>query len=359
MKVLLTASFKNGLFSNGLQQNIIFLAELIKEIGLEPMICIDHDMDKCIDPPADILIIEKNEILNYIKEVNFILNTAWMIEDKIIKLSKALNKDVKNIHILYGNSLLADVERCSWDDAIAVDNANVDEVWISPHYKFSYNYYKTYYKTDRVFELPYIWSSKYVKMHEKIWNKAGKTCFYSKDKPKNIAITEPNLNMTKHCLPAISLVEEYYNNYNKEGFDKLNVYCSSKLLDKKYFKSRMWKTSLANNGKVIFAPRKKTSHILAEECNIIVSHQLLNALNYSYLEALYFNIPLIHNSEFMKNAGYYYPDYDTKKGARVLDIALKNHDTNLMQYKKESKQILDKYSPENPEVIERYKNLFS
>lgn len=359
MKVLLTASFKKGLFTNGLQQNIVFLAELLRDLGIEPIICIDHNIDECIDPPAGILIIENNEIINYIKELSFILNTSWMVDSKTIKTSKAINRDMKNIHVLYGNSLLADVERCSWDNAVAIDNSNVDEIWISPHYKFSYNYYKTYYKTDKVFELPYIWSPKYVEIHERIWNKAGHSCFYSKDKEKNIAITEPNLNMTKHCLPAISLVEEYYNNYNQEGFEQLNVYCSSKFLDKKYFKSRIWKTSLANNNKIIFAPRKKISKILAEECSVIVSHQLLNALNYSYLEALYFNIPLVHNSDFIASAGYYYPEYDTKKGAEVLNKALNYHDKNLTQYKEKSKKVLNKYSPKNKEVIKRYKNLFS
>ena len=63
MKVLLTANFENGLFSNGLQQNIIFLSELLIELGFNPIIAVNHDIDKCIDPPCDILIIEKNEIL--------------------------------------------------------------------------------------------------------------------------------------------------------------------------------------------------------------------------------------------------------------------------------------------------------
>ena len=54
MKILLTANYKNGVFSNGLQQNIVFLAELLKKIGFEPIIAINHKIDDCVDPPKDI-----------------------------------------------------------------------------------------------------------------------------------------------------------------------------------------------------------------------------------------------------------------------------------------------------------------
>ena len=171
MNILLTANYKNGLFSNGLQQNIVFLADLLKDIGFTPIIAINHKMEECIDPPCDILIVEENELLEYCEDISFILNTSWLINNDIIKLIKAKNKNSKNIHIVYGNGLLADIERCSWQDHLAISTKMVDEIWISPHYKFSYNYYKTYYNTEKVFELPYIWSSKYIDMHEKIWNK--------------------------------------------------------------------------------------------------------------------------------------------------------------------------------------------
>ena len=76
------------------------------------------------------------------------------------------------------------------------------------------------------------------------------------------------------------------------------------------------------------------------------------------MESLYLNIPLVHNSEYIMDGGYYYPDYDTKEGARALKKALLNHDENLDNYIKSSKKILDQYSPKNPEVIKQYKNLF-
>lgn len=359
MNVLLTANFENGLFSNGLQQNIIFLSELLIDIGFNPIIAINHDTEKCIDPPSDILIIEKNEIVDYCDDLDFILNTSWLIDSETIKLIKQKNKDFKNVHIIYGNGMLADIERCSWEDHLAIDNETADEVWISPHYKFSYNYYKTYYHTERIFELPYIWSPKYVDIHEKIWNKINKTCYYKPGEEKNIGILEPNLNMTKHCLPSIMIAEDYFSNISKKDFQKISVYCAAKFLDKKYFKSLMWKLNITKENKIEFKPRIKVSKILTGLSNIFISNQLLNALNYTYLEALYFNFPLVHNSDIIKSAGYYYPDYDTKLGSRALELALNYHDQNLESYKERSEKILFKYSPKNPLVIEKYKKLLS
>ncbi|NDG54210.1 MAG: hypothetical protein EBY39_14495, partial [Flavobacteriia bacterium] len=107
MNVVLTASFDKGLFCNGLTQNIVFLAELIKEIGLKPIIAINHKTEECIDPPSDILIIEKKELLDY--DVDFIMQTGWVVENQIIDMLKQKNASCKNIHVHYGNRLLADV----------------------------------------------------------------------------------------------------------------------------------------------------------------------------------------------------------------------------------------------------------
>jgi hypothetical protein len=141
--------------------------------------------------------------------------------------------------------------------------------------------------------------------------------------------------------------------------DMVSVYCSTKLMNKKYFKTLMWNLDITKAGKIEFAQRSKISKIFARDCNVVVSHQLLNALNYTYLESLYLGIPLVHNSEFIKDAGYYYSDYDINGGSKALHNALSNHDYNLEEYRTKSEKILTKYSPENLSVIDRYKKLLS
>lgn len=355
MNIVLTASFDKGLFCNGLQQNIVFLAELIKDIGHTPIIVLNHDIDKCVDPPLDIIIMERKEMWE-LEKVDYILQTGWVVSKEDIDLLKAKNSSCKNVHVHYGNRLLADIEQSKWDN-VCIDNYKVDEVWVSPHYEFSFAYFKTYYKTQKVFELPYIWDDKYIKIHAEIFKEAGSSCQYNPEQKKRIGIVEPNLNMTKNCIPSIFIVEELMSEH-ENLFEDLTVYCSGSIRDKKYFRSLMWNLDITKKGKITFADRKKISLIFAKECNVIVSHQLLNALNYTYLEALYFNIPLVHNSEYIKGAGYYYPDYETQLGAKALHEALTFHDKNLEKYKKSAQEVLHRYSPKNKLVIERYKKLF-
>ena len=356
MKILLTASFNKGLFCNGLNQNIITLAELIKNIGLEPIIAINHEMDKCQDPPVGILIVERNEIDEY-GPYDYVLQTGWVIDNPQIDRIKEKNPRCKNVHIHYGNRLLADIEQSSWDNR-CIPPYRTDEVWYSPHYEFSRQYFQTYYKTEKVLTLPYIWSDKYVKNAEKELNKENKTCFYKPGQNNNIAILEPNLNMTKHCLPSIFICEEFFNQY-PEHINHVNVFCSSKVVNANYFKSILWNLEITNKGKISFAGRLRVWDTFQKGCNIVVSHQLMNALNYTYLEALYFNIPLIHNSEYIQDVGYYYQDYNIKDGSKSLFNAVSQHDNNLEEYQKKAKNVINRYSPENEQVIKQYKKLFS
>ena len=359
MNILLTASYKNGVFCNGLQQNIIFLANLIKEIGGKPILCIDHEIKDAKDLPKNIDIIHEKYLIDIIHRIDFVLNTSWLIDIKLLKKLKQKNNSFKNIHILYGNSMLADIERCGWNDHVSVNPDHVDEVWISPHYEIAFNYFKTYYKTEKVFTLPYIWSPDYIKQAEKELAKKGKSCFYKPGLEKNIGILEPNLNITKHCLPSIMVIEEYINTFQENSFKDVNVYCSQKLTDKMYFKSLLWNLNITKLNKIFFAPRKKFTEIFSSESNVVVSHQLLNGLNYTYLESLYLNIPLVHNSEYIKSAGYFYPDYNTKKGSAALNEALLYHDNNLEEYSQKSREVIKHYSPQNPKNIEKYKKLLS
>lgn len=50
MDILLTATLNRSLFVNGLNQNIIFLTEMLKDMGHNVCISVNHDVEDCIDP---------------------------------------------------------------------------------------------------------------------------------------------------------------------------------------------------------------------------------------------------------------------------------------------------------------------
>jgi len=345
MNILLTATFNRSLFVNGLNQNIVFLAEMLKDMGYNVSICVNHDVEESQDPPLDILIMEEHEIGDY--EFDYILQTGSLLKKDTIDIAKSKNPRCRHIHVHYGNRLMTDVQLCDATDKMALNTHKVDEVWVSPHYSFSIPYLQIFYRTQKVFVIPYIWSPKYMK----------ESLRYQPGTDKNIGVMEPNLNMTKNCLMPIYLIEKVFRE-EPDLINQMQVHCSARFRDKLYFRTLMSNLNLVYKAKSVFGPRITMSQIFSLS-NVIVSHQILNSLNYSYLETLYLDMPLIHNSEDIKDAGYFYPEYDLNVGAQKLKEALKFHDDNLESYRLKARKVFDRYSPDNEYVREQYSKLFS
>ena len=62
---------------------------------------------------------------------------------------------------------------------------------------------------------------------------------------------------------------------------------------------------------------------------MLVCHQILNPLNYLYLDAVYLGYPVLHNAYMCEDLGYYYKGSDTIEVAKMLSYILENHDKNL------------------------------
>ena len=81
--------------------------------------------------------------------------------------------------------------------------------------------------------------------------------------------------------------------------------------------------------KLIFDPRERTAAIFNRDNPLVLSHQHLNALNNTYLEALNYGYPLVHNSPFFKDYGYYYSDFNIIEAAEQIKLATEIHNDNL------------------------------
>jgi hypothetical protein len=56
--------------------------------------------------------------------------------------------------------------------------------------------------------------------------------------------------------------------------------------------------------------------MLGREVDAVITHQWENDLNYLYWDVLSLGYPLVHNSSRIKDAGYYYPDFDPARVAK-------------------------------------------
>ena len=77
-------------------------------------------------------------------------------------------------------------------------------------------------------------------------------------------------------------------------------------------------------------------------------------MNYLYFDALYLDIPLIHNSAKLKNYGYYYPRNDIDTAVNHLNYIVNNHNNNIAEYKARNKEVINTYSLNNQNNKEKY-----
>jgi hypothetical protein len=64
--------------------------------------------------------------------------------------------------------------------------------------------------------------------------------------------------------------------------------------------------------------------------------------------------PLVHNSEFIKGCGYYYPHFDCQAGGQALLRAFMEHDRRLDDEKRSTAALLHSLDVTNPHNIEVY-----
>jgi Protein of unknown function (DUF2827) len=164
---------------------------------------------------------------------------------------------------------------------------------------------------------------------------------------------EPNVCMVKTSYFPMLVCEEAYRQ-RPEFLEIMRVCNTLHLKQHPMFESFARRLDIVNHGVASFEGRFAVYEFMAHFGDCIVSHHWENGQNYLYYEALYGGYPLIHNSEFIKDYGYYYPDFDCEAGGKVLLQAFATHDENLEQYKAKAKQLLYALDTHNPENVGFY-----
>lgn len=80
--------------------------------------------------------------------------------------------------------------------------------------------------------------------------------------------------------------------------------------------------------------RFKLPWFMAQHVDVVLSHQWHNELNFLYFDVMHSQFPLVHNSPFLKDCGYYYEGEEVEQAVAALTAALLTHDNNLESYAK-------------------------
>jgi GR25 family glycosyltransferase involved in LPS biosynthesis len=368
MKIGITIGLKDNkesIWTNGIKLNVLNLVRLLKKSDKKYDVCILNTVNVNWDTKPNYL--NNIDIYNFdekFMEMDLIFVMGAQVSDDDLKKFKSQgNKKV--VSYKCGNNYVLHMEETLFKEGVNSQyETSFDEVWYIPQQHENNNgYYHTLYRTNSII-VPFLWDSK--DLDESLESvdlsfKSGKFKKSSKYEPKEkktLGIMEPNLNIVKYSLiPTMIAEESYRTEIGKSKIEKLMLTNSSELGKHKSFLSIIKTFDLFKDKKISAESRYQTAFIVSQHLDVLISHQLMNPLNYLYLDVAYMGYPVLHNAYMCKDLGYYYEGSSTVEGSKMLNWILENHDNNLENYREKNKKVFDRYSINNPDLVRTYDKL--
>lgn len=378
---------EESVWKNGILQNCVYFYNLLEKIPfineVKFLQCSDEDMFKEKPFPLKDY---KYEFLNdntikKVKEEYRLLFSLGAIPPDNIVIDYKENKHNKFVQYKGGNEFMNTIESILYGQYLGWPNVKLkqhkytpipcDEVWIVPqqeHHNLSYSTIK--HKADtRV--VPFVWDSQFIDdaannlANDEINNPGCSLDFHKKDFSNgwNWVSFEPNMSVLKNMVPIIYTCEYFWQTSdNRSNIDKFMMTNASGHMENESLKQMVYGLDIFKDKKITFESRYSTPYMLWRFGHAVISHQWGNALNYAYLDACHFGIPLVHNAHLCKDLGYYYEEWDLIGAAKLMEQVMNSHMKNV-GYRDHQRAILKRYTIENEMMIEQYdmliRNLFN
>ena len=371
LKIGITIGLKDNnesIWTNGIKQNILMLTKLLKNSEKQYDVYLLNTID--VDWSTKPSYLKDIEICNFRDKYEdmdmLIVMGAQINKSEIDNFKSKPNKKI--IAYKCGNNYIITAENILFkedENKIYQFDEAYDEIWYIPQqHETNSGYYHTLYRS-KAFIVPFIWHHQYLLEALVDIEKGFKKGTFKKDyrynigkEKKRLGVMEPNLNMVKFCLiPAMIAEESYRGDIGKEHIDKLMLTNSEKVAKHKEFMGMIRTFDLFKDNKITSESRYQTAFILTQHIDVLICHQILNPLNYIYLDAAYMGYPVLHNAPMCKDLGYYYEGSDTVDGAKQLDYILTEHDKNIDAYNERNDKVLMRYHADNMKLVKTYDKL--
>ena len=360
--LLATGTIHNEtLFVNGLYQNVVILYKLLDAMGYAPILLVN-------EKPADIqnvpIVLKKMRMITAEEIVKCSIPIYMQIEIAM-SIDQSMRRHLREsgtriVKLYLGNILNIDIETPIFYSAVHFAHhiiGELDEIWVSPHYKQHYEYAGYINDCGPAKIAPYVWDPCILTLDKTRSFKWKAPAAYPTNEPQVIVILEPNICFQKSSLIPLLIVEHVYKKTRRNL--KILLGNSERLKANPFFtKTILPLLEIFKDEKIIFSGRNTITSIMNDYPSAIaIGHQWNNQYNYMTLEYLYAGFPIIHNSQDWSDAGYFYEGSNVDKGASALMKALEFHETRLETYASGAAALQWRHSPYNPEVQRAWKAL--
>jgi hypothetical protein len=361
---------KESIWTNGIKQNVLILTRLLKNSGenyeIKLLNTIEVDWS---EKPGYLKDVEICTFKDNYMEMDLLIVMGAQVSNAEIKKFKESDPNKRVVSYKCGNNYVITMENILFKEEeegkVHQFEDSFDEVWYIPQQdEVNRGYYHTLYRTNSLI-VPFLWHNQYLLEALTDIEVGFKNGQFKKDyryrigkEKKRIGVMEPNLNIVKFSLiPAMIAEECYRGETGKKLIEKLMLTNSEKIAKNKEFLGIISTFDLYKDNKISSESRYQTAYILSQYIDVLVCHQILNPLNYLYLDAAYMGYPVLHNAPMCKDLGYYYEGSDTVDGAKKLDYILTKHDENIDKYNDRNDKALMRYYADNPKLVKTYDRL--
>jgi hypothetical protein len=352
-----------NIWQNGLGQNVIFLAELFQRLPfVQSVLLIDVGDQLAMPPQVDLTakalrIIRQQEATD---EVDVIVEMGGALDVQWLDLMRARGKKV--VFYCCGQPFVGLAEAPVFNKPThAARPDRCDEVWLLPKDAGFTPMMRTLHRCE-VHEAPFIWHSHFVERRVQEVAEQSGLHFGYESRPTaadgtraglRVAIFEPNISVVKTSSVPMLVCDEAYR-AKRDSVAKMHVLNTLHLKDHPtmlYFANSL---DLVREHKAVFHGRHDIVGFMVQHADVVVSHQWQNEQNYSYLDALYGDYPLIHNSPWLGDAGYFYPGFEARQGAMQLLNAGATHERGIDAYRARSRNVFAAVNPFSQHNLDAY-----
>lgn len=356
-----------SIWENGIGQNVIFFAQALQEISFVTSVVLIDVGDQGKMPagaaasqsPFQLFKQEQAaDLVDVIIEFAGALDAGWLALQRV--------RGKKIVYYCCGHPYAGVVESAVFQDKGHFFKAErCDEVWVIPEYAMFAPFQRVVHRCP-VHVVPYLWSPLFLEQRIEEVRQHGyhfgwKSQEGSEERSAlKVAIFEPNISVTKTSMVSMLACDEACR-AEPGSIEMMHVLNTLHMKDHPTMLHLANSLDLVKTSRACFHGRHDIVGFMAQFANAVVSHQWTNDQNYSYMDVLYGDYPLIHNSAWLNGfgAGYYYEGFDSAAGGRQLLEAWKHHDELLADQRRAKQKLFDALNPVNPANVQAYAQLLT
>nr|WP_295660252.1 DUF2827 family protein [Polymorphobacter sp.] len=349
-----------GLYENGLRQNVLFLYQLFAAApGCRRVHLLNHGDGEFAGWPPDLGMdgVPVVRTATVADDLDVIVIIGASIEADELKALRA--RGIRVVGYKGGNGAVISLEAITaspvrGDAERYFDIDCYDALWMTPQHLHTYaGWCRTLYRVP-VETVPQVWAPTFI--DNRTAKLDGRFGYQPPAAGWRIGIMEPNITVMKTSHMAMLVCEAAWRG-EPEAIREVYVSNTAKHREQPHFLSFASALGATKAGVMTFEPRFVSADFLANYCDAVVTHHWQNGLNYLYYEVLHGGYPLVHNSEFLRDYGYYYPDFAADVGGEVLLAAHRSHDANLADYRAANAGLVARLAPAEPANVGLHERL--